>query len=267
MRFSEETCKTCENNVISIISKPLDLYLQSVQAARYTPNGGRFWAQPVAAVQALLQCSSSPGNDILHESQRSPMRCFGIWSAYSWWMGTVAESGVFEVTGGYNYTISANTNSPIKKNDGGKWWSKRSLGSMWMCVLRSAITHCTLSAFTKTAGRDENYYLLVAVLLKNINFFNVTRFQLLMPLACFSQIVYFYTEFSFLACVPRGTAVSSLNGFLLCLKGHVHQWSCEQNFCWKCLLTKFLVVWLPLQICTKRLRYFLSVNIKRCRCH
>lgn len=30
MRFGEETCKTCENNVISILSEPLDLYLQSV---------------------------------------------------------------------------------------------------------------------------------------------------------------------------------------------------------------------------------------------
>lgn len=116
-----------------------------------------------------------------------------------------------------------------------------------MCVLWSAITDCTLSAFTKTAGRDENYYLLLVVLLTNIHFFFNVQFQLLVPFACFSQIVYFYTEFLVLfssLCSQKycRCTVFSRNIFLLCLKGHVLscQWSCGQNYCRKCLLTKVL---------------------------
>lgn len=54
--------------------------------------------------------------------------------------GLQLEVGSWESLGRYNYTISENTNSPIKKNDGGKWWSKRSVGSVCMCVMECHYT-------------------------------------------------------------------------------------------------------------------------------
>lgn len=127
-----------------------------------------------------------------------------------------------------------------------------------MCVLWSTITDCTLSAFTKTAGRDENYYLLLVVLLTNIHFFSMFSF---------SQIVYFYTEFLVFfssLCSQKycRCTVFSRNIFLLCLKGHVL--SRQSKLLPKMFVDKgslvSSVVWFPLQICTK-----LSVNKILCR--